>query len=163
MLATVLGYFLITVEVICGLLLITVVLLQKTKSQGMGMAFGAGMGESLFGSQVGNVLTKVTVVLAIVFMANTTILAVMGSGKGTGSVADKFDAASAPAMPAGPQNIPIDQPSGSTPDTPASPVTEDISIPLENGGAEAGAVVAPDASEAKPKDPAEAGPVRPTE
>jgi len=68
-------YLLIIVEVIIGLLLIGLILLQRSKDQGLGLAFGAGMGESLFGSQAVNVLVKITVVLAAVFFLNTMILA----------------------------------------------------------------------------------------
>jgi preprotein translocase subunit SecG len=68
---------LIVVEVICCLMLIGLVLLQKSKSEGLGMAFGAGAGESLFGARAGNVLSKATVVLGIVFLANTLVLGVL--------------------------------------------------------------------------------------
>lgn len=68
-------YLLITIEVIVGLLLIGVVLLQRSKDQGLGLAFGAGMGESLFGSQAVNVLIKITIVLSCIFFLNTMILA----------------------------------------------------------------------------------------
>jgi preprotein translocase subunit SecG len=60
---------LIVVEVLSCLLLIGLVLLQKSKSEGLGLAFGAGTGESLFGARAGNVLSKVTVTLGVVFMA----------------------------------------------------------------------------------------------
>ena len=72
---------LVVVEVICCLLLIGLVLLQKSKSEGLGMAFGAGAGESLFGARAGNVLSKATVVLGIIFMANTLVLGVMFAQK----------------------------------------------------------------------------------
>ena len=101
----VLKSLLIMVEVISGLLLIGAVLIQKTRSQGMGMAFGSGMGESLFGAGVGNVLTKITVVLAIVFLANTTLLALIQSGKVEASVTEGI--APAPAAPiATPASLP---------------------------------------------------------
>lgn len=71
-------YLLIVVEVLCSILLIGAILLQRTKGQGMGgLSFGSAMGESLFGPQVGTVLTKATVILAIVFLVNTTALALM--------------------------------------------------------------------------------------
>ncbi|MFC1462575.1 preprotein translocase subunit SecG [Verrucomicrobiota bacterium] len=81
-------YFLITVEVICSILLLGVILIQRTKSQGMGLAFGGAMGESIFGSQMGNVLTRTTVVLAIIFLVTTTLLAMLGAREtaGDGSV-----------------------------------------------------------------------------
>ena len=57
----------IIIEILCCLLLIGIILLQKSKSEGLGLAFGAGAGESLFGARAGNVLSKATVVLGIVF------------------------------------------------------------------------------------------------
>jgi preprotein translocase subunit SecG len=68
---------LIVVEVMSSVLLIGVILLQKSKDQGMGLAFGAGMGEALFGSRAGNVLTKATVTLGTIFLASTMLLAIL--------------------------------------------------------------------------------------
>ncbi len=79
---------LLVVEVAVAILLIGIILIQKTKEQGLGLAFGSGMGEALFGSQAANVLTKVTIVLAIIFLLNTTILHVVSSSPSTGSVLD---------------------------------------------------------------------------
>jgi len=95
----------IVVEVVCCLLLIGLVLLQKSKSEGLGLAFGAGAGESLFGARAGNVLSKATVVLGIVFMANSLLLGVLFAQK------DKtlMEQAPAPtAQPAAMQTQPID-------------------------------------------------------
>ena len=66
---------LILIEIICSILLIVIVLLQRSKSEGLGLAFGSQMGESLFGARAGNVLVKVTVWLGIIFLVNTTVLA----------------------------------------------------------------------------------------
>ena len=71
----------IVVEVLCCLLLIGIILLQKSKNEGLGLAFGAGAGESLFGARAGNVLSKATVVLGIVFMATTLLLGVLFAQK----------------------------------------------------------------------------------
>ena len=71
----------IVVEVLCCLLLIGLILLQKSKSEGLGMAFGAGAGESLFGARAGNVLSRATVMLGIVFLANTLLLGVLFAQK----------------------------------------------------------------------------------
>jgi preprotein translocase subunit SecG len=68
---------LIIIEIVCCLLLICIILLQKSKSEGLGLAFGAGAGESLFGARAGNVLSKATVVLGIIFMATTLLLGVL--------------------------------------------------------------------------------------
>ncbi len=76
---TILTYLLVLIEAVVSFLLISIILVQRSKSQGVGMAFGGGMGETLFGSQMGNVLTKTTIILGIIFLVNTTILAIMGS------------------------------------------------------------------------------------
>lgn len=100
----ILRFILIVVEVLCCLLLIGVILLQQSKSQGMGLAFGGGMGESLFGSRAGNVLTKITVILALVFLANTTILGIMYTSGGEERSLVESAPAPAPvqAAPSGP-------------------------------------------------------------
>ncbi len=95
----------IVVEVLSCLLLIGLVLLQKSKSEGLGLAFGAGAGESLFGARAGNVLSRATVILGIVFMANSLLLGVLFAQK------DKtlMEQAPAPAaQPAAMQTQPID-------------------------------------------------------
>lgn len=69
---------LILIDVIAALLLIGIILIQKSKSEGLGgLSFGAGMGEALFGSRTGNVLTRGTITLAIVFLVTTTLLGVI--------------------------------------------------------------------------------------
>ena len=73
---------LILIEIICSILLIVIILLQRSKSEGLGLAFGSQMGESLFGARAGNVLVKATVWLGIIFLVNTTVLAKIYS-KGT--------------------------------------------------------------------------------
>ncbi|MBP8655719.1 MAG: preprotein translocase subunit SecG, partial [Kiritimatiellae bacterium] len=86
---------LLLVEVITAFLLIVVILAQKSKDQGLGMAFGSGMGESLFGSRAGNVLTRMTVTLIIVFTITTVVLGILFSGgreaSRSGSVMDTVD------------------------------------------------------------------------
>ncbi len=72
---------LLVVLVLSCLMLIGLILLQKTKSEGLGMAFGAGTGEMLFGSRAGNVLSKATVILGIVFMVTALILGVLFAQK----------------------------------------------------------------------------------
>jgi preprotein translocase subunit SecG len=95
----------IVIEVLCSLLLIGLILLQKSKSEGLGLAFGAGAGESLFGARAGNVLSKATVVLGIVFMANSLLLGVLFAQKDQ----TLMEQAAAPApQPAAMQPQPVD-------------------------------------------------------
>jgi protein translocase SecG subunit len=70
---------LIVIEVICSILLIGVILLQRAKGDGMGLAFGGGMGEAIFGSRTGNVLTRITIWLGGIFLASTVGLAMIYS------------------------------------------------------------------------------------
>lgn len=107
-----LTYLLVFVEILTCFLLIGVILLQRSRSGGgAGMAFGAGMGESLFGAQAGNVLTKTTVVLGVIFLVNTTVLAMIGAVDREHSVADRLPSSApfAPQVPQQPQQMPADQ------------------------------------------------------
>ena len=69
-------------EVLVCLLLIGVILLQRNKGSGAGVSFGGGAAEAVFGAQMGNVLTKSTVILAIVFLANTLVLSILVARRG---------------------------------------------------------------------------------
>lgn len=95
----------IVIEVLSCLLLIGLILLQKSKSEGLGLAFGAGAGESLFGARAGNVLSRATVVLGIIFLASTLFLGVLFAQK------DRVlmdDVASPAEQPVATQGQPID-------------------------------------------------------
>jgi len=156
---------LVVIEALVSLLLVGIILLQKSKSEGLGLAFGSGMGESLFGSRTGNVLTKATVILGVVFMANTIALAMVYSGKQSGSLMQEYDNAQggrppmrAPstAAPMAPAGIPEGAPAGVAPTLPggaAQPVPEmpetTVQIPVaaqEDAPADMPASPAPDAA-----------------
>lgn len=115
--------FLIFIEIISALLLIGIILLQKTKDEGLGLAFGAGVGETLFGSRAGNVLTKITVTLAGIFLLNTLAIGYIAAGRvGSGSVVDRLPVQqSIPVQAAPVAPAPASIPSGSGDVTP-SPV-----------------------------------------
>ena len=136
---------LVLIEIVSGALLIGVILLQKSKDEGLGLAFGAGVGETLFGSRAGNVLTKITIGLAVVFMANTLLIGyVMSGGTTTGSITDDLPNQSAVpvqapmggvALPASPEPLPapgalapLEQPVTATVATPVS-VPESAPVP----------------------------------
>lgn len=95
----------IVVEVVCCLLLIGLILLQRSKNEGLGLAFGAGAGEALFGARAGNVLSKATVILGIVFMISTLVLGVLFA-KEEKSLVDTFD--EQPAQPLAIQPQPLE-------------------------------------------------------
>jgi preprotein translocase subunit SecG len=104
------------VEAACAILLIGVILLQKSKSEGLGMAFGSGMGETLFGSRAGNVLTKITITLGITFLVTTTLLAFMSTSSTRRSLIDERVS----DTPMGPQSQPSPAPMGGISETPAA-------------------------------------------
>lgn len=66
--------FLYVMIFIVALLLITLIMIQPSKSGGMGAAFG-GIGESVFGGKAGSHLTKSTVVMTAIFFVVALILA----------------------------------------------------------------------------------------
>lgn len=109
--------FLIIIEVVVCLLLVGVILLQKSRDSGLGMAFGAGMGESLFGAQAGNVLTRITITLAAIFLINTTLLAIIQPPRDE-SLVDRM-------LPGGPDVPPVQAPAG-----PAGDPAQEEAVPL---------------------------------
>ena len=152
---------LLIVEVLSAFLLVVVILAQKSKDQGLGMAFGSGMGESLFGSRAGNVLTRMTITLATIFMLATIVLGILFArgATSTGSVMDKAaqEVPVAPAAPAAPA-APMAAPAGPLmPTAPAAVPAEAPSAPMKlqmGEGGELAPVEAAPAAEA-PAAPAE--------
>lgn len=90
---------LIFIEVVSSLLLIGIILIQQSKGGGLGTAFGGGAGDSLFGARAGNILTKITVTLGIVFMVNTLFLALVYAHRPDKSLMATAAPLSAPAAP----------------------------------------------------------------
>ncbi len=63
------------VFVICAVILILIVLIQKGKGGGLGAAFGGNLASGLLGSKTGDFLTWVTIVAAGVFLALAVAMA----------------------------------------------------------------------------------------
>jgi preprotein translocase subunit SecG len=130
--------FLIVVEALISALLIGVIFLQKSKGGMGGSAFGGGgVGEAIFGSRMGNVLTKATVVLAVIFLTNTVLLTMLTARRDSvgGSVTDGVVPATVPASdPLGgmslpvPADMPVSAPVEAAPV--AAPVTVDVPAPV---------------------------------
>ncbi len=113
----VLRTILLSLEAIISILLIGIILIQKAKGGGLGLAFGGG-GESLFGSRAGNVLTKGTIILAIAFMINTVALAILYARSHDRTLMDDH-------MGAAPTQVqPTPQPAPMTAETPTAPAAE---------------------------------------
>lgn len=132
---------LMALEAVVCLMLIGVILIQRSKGQGVGLSFGGGAAESVFGGQMGNVLTRTTVILAFVFLANTTVLAILKPKGVSASVVDRIPApvsqqaeAGSDAAEAAPSDAEVqaaladepaaDAPEAAEPAAPAAPVAE---------------------------------------
>ena len=84
------------IHVTACLFLIGVVLLQQGKGADMGAVFG-GSSSTIFGSGgAGNFLTRLTTIMAVVFMLTSLTLTYSGARRITSTV---FDAAPLPAAP----------------------------------------------------------------
>ena len=142
---------LLIVEVLSAFLLVVVILAQKSKDQGLGMAFGSGMGESLFGSRAGNVLTRMTITLAAVFMLTTIALGILfakGKTGGTGSIMEKAD-----RQPVAPAAAPVAAAPSAAPTMPAETPSASTALQMGEGG-ELAPTEAPSAEEAPAAEPA---------
>jgi preprotein translocase subunit SecG len=53
--------------ILVSLVLVLIVLMQKSKDGGMGATLGGGMAEATFGAETGNVLSRSTIYAAILF------------------------------------------------------------------------------------------------
>lgn len=138
--------------VLVSILLVGIILLQRTKGSGAGVSFG-GMGEAIFGADVGNVLTRSTIVLGSAFLAITILLSVITSRSGKkaiGSVVDRHMPAPAAVQEAALPELPAGTaaPSG---DEAASADSADEAAPAGEAAAEAA-----DAPVAEGEAPAEA-------
>ena len=105
------------VLILVSLFLILVVLAQKSKDGGMGATLGGGMAEATFGAETGNVLSKSTIVAAIIFfvLAFTVYLGRIYERKhAAASAGSALPTIAAPAAPTAP---------ASTAKTSAAPVT----------------------------------------
>ncbi len=135
--------------IIISLLLILIVLIQKAKGGGLSSAFGGMGASSLLGTKTGDVLTWVTISLAVIFL-------------GLGAFLVKFYR---PSAPTGLQNPPATVPASSAPgtDNAAAPTTaETPAAPASNGTGTAAPAAPTDsaATEVQPA-PAETTPTTP--
>jgi preprotein translocase subunit SecG len=67
------GWSLNLLVLVLGLLLIFLVLIQRGKGGGLAGAFGGSGGASAFGSRAGNVFTRITLIVAAVWILSILI------------------------------------------------------------------------------------------
>ena len=143
----------LTIHLILALLLIGVVLLQRSEGGGLGMGSSGG---AISGRAAATALGKVTWVLAVCFIVTSITMTILASrSASTASVIDQIGAehpaakAPAPALPAGGDLLPP-----SNDGTPAAPPA--ATAPAAPPAATAPATTAPDAT--TPAAPAPATP-----
>lgn len=82
---------LLGLHVIIAMALIVIVLIQRSDQDGFGM--GSGSGANLMtGRQSANLLTRITAVLAAVFMLNSLVLTILAAGQNDVSIVDRIEA-----------------------------------------------------------------------
>ncbi|HEY5235311.1 MAG TPA: preprotein translocase subunit SecG [Rhabdochlamydiaceae bacterium] len=79
---TFLFYVSIFVFMLIAVVLCLVILVQESKSLGLGASFGGDPGESLFGTSTADVLKKFTAWLAVVFMVSCVLLSIWSTSIG---------------------------------------------------------------------------------
>ena len=81
---------LLVAHLLIALAIIGLIMLQQGKGADMGASFGAGASQTLFGSDGGgNVLTKATTALAVLFFTTSFGLAIVA--KNSANVVDELD------------------------------------------------------------------------
>ena len=140
----------LVVHVLVALFLIAVILLQGGRG-GLGEALGGAAAQSLFGGGANTVMTKITTVMASLFMVTCLSLAVLSTARGR-SIMDQFPA-SVDSLPAGlPAGIPTPPVDGPIIPTPTLPSTVGPEEPAP--AAPVTAIPAAPTSEATPTSPA---------
>ena len=81
-------FFLLLCAILC-----LVILVQESKSLGLGASFGGDPGESLFGTSTADVLKKFTAWLALIFMVSCVLLSLW-----TGTLGRKVVQSIAPTL-----------------------------------------------------------------
>lgn len=69
---------------LCSVLCL-VILVQESKTLGLGASFGGDSGDSLFGTSTADVLKKITAYLAVIFLVACIILSLWTSAVGRGN------------------------------------------------------------------------------
>ena len=79
---TFLFYVSIFAFMLIAMVLCLVILVQESKSLGLGASFGGDPGESLFGTSTADVLKKFTAWLAVIFMVSCVLLSIWSASIG---------------------------------------------------------------------------------
>lgn len=73
---TVVYYIFLFLFLLISAILCFVILIQESKSSGLGASFGGDTGDSLFGTSTPEILKKATALLAVIFLGSCVILSI---------------------------------------------------------------------------------------
>ncbi len=90
---------LLIVQIVVCLLLVIVILLQKTGADSLSGLSGGGTSGVVSAKTAANFLSRTTIVLAIIFMANSVVLANLSTKKPEGSVIKEIENAESTSAP----------------------------------------------------------------
>ncbi len=86
---TILYYLFLALFILTSLVLCFVILIQESKSSGLGASFGGDAGDSLFGTSTPEILKKITAWLAVIFLGGCIVLSIWTGAMGRPKVASK--------------------------------------------------------------------------
>jgi len=75
-------YLFLSLFLLITVILCFVILIQESKSSGLGASFGGDTGDSLFGASTPEVLKKVTAWLAVIFLGGCVVLSLWTGAMG---------------------------------------------------------------------------------
>ncbi len=78
----ILYYLFLFLFLLVAVVLCFVILIQESKSSGLGASFGGDSGESLFGTSTPEVLKKITAWLSVIFLGGCVLLSVWTGAMG---------------------------------------------------------------------------------
>ena len=84
---TIAYYIIVFSFVLLCVLLCSVILMQESKSMGLGASFGEDTGSSVFGTSTADVLKKITSTLALIFVVVCVVLSFWTATLGRSSTA----------------------------------------------------------------------------
>ena len=123
------------IHVLLSLFMIGFILIQGGRG-GLGEAMGGAAAQSLFGGSATTVMTKITAVIAGLFMVTCLSLAILSTAKGR-SVIDQFPTTMPKGLPPIP-GLPISTTEPASSATPAAPVPEASEVEPSTSPASAG-------------------------
>ncbi len=137
MLNFIIGLFTFALVLDCIALTLLVLIQLPKKESGMGLAFGAGTADALFGAGSGNVLTKATKYAAAILLILAVILSIMQSrvarqNKEIKDIDKAYQTGGALPMSGNTAPAPVAPAAGpkTAPTTPAAPVTPAPAAPV---------------------------------